>query len=96
MTAHPDHTLVSVVVGTQAPVTAVVHHEPDMPHDSGFTILLADAPDADDLADNIEDDPRVSTVCVHCAVDTWPEAGRGLDLARQHGEANRDDNGEWR
>lgn len=96
---HAEHALVCVVVGHEPPVTAVVYFddtEADMPTDSGFTLLLADAPDADDLADDIANDPRVSTVCLHCAIDNWPEAGRGFDLARRCGEANRDDNGDWR
>lgn len=96
-TAGIGHRLIALVVGTlDEPVDAVVCHAPssgELPSDTGFTILLADAPHADDLVD---DDPRVSTVCLDCALDRWPELGRGLDLAREHGEANLDDDtGEW-
>ncbi|HXQ85228.1 MAG: hypothetical protein WCE47_12670 [Gaiella sp.] len=32
---------------------------------------------------------------MHCLLDEHPEIGRGLDLAREHGAADLDDDGEW-
>jgi hypothetical protein len=26
-------------------------------------------------------------ICLECVLDEWPHVGRGLDLAREHGEA---------
>lgn len=85
---------VAVLVGHRPPVEAVVYHdERAIQTDSGFTVLLSDAPHADDLTD---DDPRLATVCVHCLIERHPEAGRGLDLARRNGEANRNlETGDW-
>ena len=40
-------------------------------------------------------DSGISLVCLHCLVDDHPEIGRGLDIAREHGVADLDENGEW-
>jgi hypothetical protein len=91
--------LVGVIVGTEGPVWAVAHNEPDPESDgkdSGFSILLSDAPE-----DPLELEPEalqaiMHTICLHCAIEEYPEVGRGLDLAKQHGFASRDpDTGEW-
>jgi hypothetical protein len=84
--------LLAVTVGAEPPIVAVIRHDDDnpLPHDSGFTILFTDAPD--ELPD--PDDPCVRTVCLHCLIDQHPEAGRGLDLAGKHGEAELL-NGTW-
>ena len=37
----------------------------------------------------------VTLVCLHCLLDDHPELGRGLDLAREHGAADLDENDEW-
>ena len=50
-------------------------------------------PDPDEV-DGL-DDPRVSLVCLHCLIDDHPEIGRGLDIAREYGVADLDDEGEW-
>jgi hypothetical protein len=34
-------------------------------------------------------------VCLHCLIDDHPEIGRGLDIAREYGVADLDENGEW-
>jgi len=40
------------------------------------------------------DEHEPDTVCLHCLLDDHPELGRGLDLAREYGEALLED-GEW-
>lgn len=61
--------------------------------DSGFSVLFSDAPDPDEV--HGPDDLRISLVCLHCLIDDDPELGRGLDIAREYGVADLDENGEW-
>jgi len=88
---------VAVAVGREPPVVAVIYHadaEDGAPADSGFDILFSDAPDNLDELD--PEDDRLQTVCLHCVIEDYPEAGRGMDLALKHGYAERDlDTGEW-
>jgi hypothetical protein len=63
------------------------------PTDSGFTVLFDDAPDAD--AAQGAEHPGISFVCLDCLIDDHPDLGRGLDIARQYGVADLDDDGEW-
>lgn len=89
--------IVAILVGKRRPITDVVYFEPapadDLPHDSGFTVLLDDAPPAWELRPN---DSRMQTDCLHCLIEEYPEVGIGLDMAKQHGAANCDpDSGEW-
>jgi len=79
------------VWGGTPPIYSIGYDEPGSVYDSGFTVLFDDAPDPDDVA---ADDERLSWVCLHCIIDEHPEIGRGLDLARQHGAADRK-TGEW-
>jgi hypothetical protein len=79
----------AIAVGSQPPIVRISFLEPEDDWDSGYLILYSDAPDLDN-----EVDDATTLVCVHCLVDHDPEAGRGLDLARQHGGASLDD-GEW-
>ncbi len=83
---------VALVWGTEPPAFSIGYGEPMWAGDSGFSVLFDDAPDPDEVQ---PDDPRVSLVCLHCLLDDHPELGRGLDLAREHGVADRDDDGEW-
>jgi hypothetical protein len=55
-------------------------------------VLFDDAPDPDELEG--PEDPRISLVCLNCLLDDHPELGRGLDLAREYGVADLDDNDE--
>lgn len=57
-------------------------------------MLFSDAPDPEDVHD-VNEHPGISLVCLNCLVDDHPELGRGFDLAREHGVADLDDNGEW-
>jgi hypothetical protein len=85
--------LVVVAVGTEPPVSAVVYHGESTPPDGGYTILFSDAPE--EPPDDPED-PRIHTICFHCLIESHPEVGRGLDLAKKHGSADRDpETGEW-
>ena len=85
---------VALVIGSERPVDSVLYREPMFPWDAGFDVLMDDAPYyADDLKEN---DERVQPVCLHCLINQWPELGKGLDLAREHGEAGYDaERGEW-
>ena len=53
-------------------------------------MLFDDAPDPDEVHGT--DDPRISLVRL---LDEHPEIGRGLDIARQYGIADLDENDEW-
>lgn len=61
--------------------------------------MFDDAPDPEDLdsAELPEDElpPGITLVCLHCLIDDHPEIGRGLDIAREYGVADLDDNNEW-
>lgn len=90
--SHPPARL-AVVVGTQAPVSAIVYREPEADgpaNDSGFTILMADGP-----KETLPTEDQLSTRCLACIIEAHPEAGRGLDLAQERGAAELDSNGEW-
>ena len=65
-----------------------------MAGDSGFTVLFVDAPEPEEL-DEHGQHPAVSLMCMHCLLDEHPEVGRGLDIARGHGVADLDEDGEW-
>jgi hypothetical protein len=52
-------------------------------------VLFSDVDPDDDLA---TDPPAI---CMHCLVDDHPEIGAALDLAREHGQVDLDDDGEW-
>ena len=83
----------AVVWGTAPPAHSIGREKPMWPGDSGFTVLFDDAPDPDEV-DGLEH-PGVSLVCLHCLLDEHPEIGRGLDIARQYGVADLDENDEW-
>jgi hypothetical protein len=70
-----------------AEVTTVMYFKSTHPRDSGFCCVSDHAP----LAPTADD---LVAICLDCLFDSHPEAGRGLDLARQHGRADFD-GGEW-
>lgn len=78
----------AIAVGSQPPIVRISYLKPEEGWDSGYMILFSDAPELDDLDDASE------LVCMHCLLNEHPEAGRGLDLARQHGGASLDGD-EW-
>ena len=84
---------VAWVLGSEPPAFSIGYEKPMWSGDSGFTVLLDDAPDVEDI--NATDHPGSSLVCLHCLLDEHPEIGRGLDIAREYGVADLDDDGEW-
>lgn len=82
------HRTIAIVAGSEPPVVSISWEPPLSPIDSGYCILLSDVePDSDD-----EDDSEL--VCLHCVIDDYPEIGRALELAREHGQVDLDD-GVW-
>lgn len=84
-----EHRKVCLVVGdTAAPIVSVIRRDQTQgAHDSGFTVITAEAPDSPD--DATDDD--YTTECLACLARTHPEAERGLILARAYGHAWWDD-----
>ena len=85
---------VAWVWGSEPPAFSIGHEEPMWPGDSGFTVLFDDAPDPED-AGRAGQHPAISLVCLHCLIDDHPEIGPGLDIAREYGVADLDEDGEW-
>jgi hypothetical protein len=85
-------TATAIVWGSSGPVVGVVYvpNEPDVHLDCEFSLVREDAPPDEPLPDT----PN-ALVHLECALDAWPGIGRGLDLARAHGEAELV-GGEWR
>ena len=80
---------VAIVAGSIPPVVSISWEPPKSPIDSAYCVLFSDVdPDDDDSADT-------ELVCMHCLVDDHPEIGRGLDIAREYGIADLDDEGQW-
>jgi hypothetical protein len=61
------------------PVRAVSYLEPGHDWDSGYA-RFSGPPDSD---------AKTAPVCLHCLIEEVPEIGRGMDVARRHGEAIR-------
>jgi hypothetical protein len=86
----------AVVWGGEPPAFSIGYEKPTVPGDSGFSVLFDDAPDPDDLpVDGNELPEGITVVCLCCLLDDHPEIGRGLDIAREYGVADLDDDGEW-
>ena len=85
---------VAIVWGGEPPAFSIGYDEPLGSWDSGFTVIFDDAPDPDDVAEGAQH-PGIAPVCLHCLLDDHPELGRGLDVAREHGAADLDDEGVW-
>ena len=82
-----------MVWGETAPAFSVASDKPLSRADSGFTVLFDDAPDPEEVEG--PEHPGVSVCCLGCLLDDHPELGRALDIARQHGVADLDENDEW-
>jgi hypothetical protein len=63
------------------PIRAVSYLKPEDSWDSGFAVWSVPPDAADDVGSAL--------VCLDCFIEDNPEAGRGMDLARKHGEAIR-------
>jgi hypothetical protein len=77
------------VLGERWPAKTISYLEPIGEWDSGFMVVLDDVPAAEDLSG----DELSVPVCLGCLVEEHPEVGRGLDLAREHGEIAWGDDG---
>ncbi len=75
-----------IVLGERWPAKAISYLEPIGEWDSGFYVVLEDAPEPDDVSD----DEPTQLVCLECLIEEHPELGQGLDLAREHGEIEWD------
>jgi len=83
---------VAIVVGERPPAMSISWERPVRPWDSGYCVIYSEL-DPDD-----DNDPTPSQlVCLHCLLeDDDAELGRGLDLARRHGQVDFDvQAGEW-
>jgi hypothetical protein len=87
------------VWGSEPPVFSIGYEKPSGANDSGFTVLFDDAPDPEEVdqaqLSEGEFPPGITFVCLHCLINDHPEIGRGLDIAREYGVADLDENGEW-
>lgn len=92
-----EHTrTVAMVWGSEPPAFSIGYETPRGPLDSGFSVLFSDAPDPKDFDEAADELPEgITLVCLHCLIEDHPELGRGLDLAREYGLADLDENGEW-
>jgi len=86
-----------MVWGSARPAFSIGWDPPNGDWDSGFTVLFDDAPDPDEVGEyeNPAEHPGIFTVHLSCLIETDPELGSGLDIAREHGVADLDDNGRW-
>jgi hypothetical protein len=87
-----SHGRVVIVVGEKPPAMSVSWEPPRSAIDSGFVVIFSELD-----PDNENDDTPSGVVCMHCLVEDGDEQlGRGLDLARLHGQVDWDvEAGEW-
>ena len=78
-------------VGEVPPAMSVSWAPPVGPGDSGYLVFFSEFD-----PDEIDEQPLIP-VCLHCLLeDDDGQLGRGLDLARQHGQVDWDwDDGVW-
>jgi hypothetical protein len=84
-----------IVVGVEPPAMSVSYVRPTSRYDSGFAVIFSEY-DLE-LAEDDPAQPSSTIVCLHCLVHAGDEQlGRGLDLARVHGQVDYDPElGEW-
>lgn len=80
---HGTNCVTSQTVLDGAPVTGVLWQEPLDATDSGFRCWSA----ADEELDDETYQKNRAIVCLHCMIDTHPEAGSLMDRARIEGFA---------
>ncbi len=80
---HGTFCTISQTVLDGAPVIGVLWQEPVHETDSGFRCWSA----ADDELDDETYQKNRSLVCIHCVIETHPEAGILMDRARVEGFA---------
>lgn len=95
---------IAFVWGTTPPAWTVAYEEPLDEWDSGFSVLLDDAPTSEELEGlpDGEKHPLMNVWCLHCLLDEHPEIGRGMDIARrafpggeEAGVAELGEDGRW-
>jgi hypothetical protein len=77
---------IAMTLGEQPPAMSISWSKPIAPVDSGYIVIFSEFdPDADD------DRTPTMTVCLHCLIQDGDEQlGRGLDLAKRHGQVDYD------
>jgi hypothetical protein len=68
------------------PIHAISYLQPEHEWESGFAAWSVPPERADDRGSQL--------ICLACFLDDHPEASRGMDLARRHGQAIYDGN-DW-
>jgi hypothetical protein len=58
--------------------------------DGSYILLDEDCPESGD-----DYTGELTVVCLDCLLDQRPEVGRGLDIAKRHHAAHRDEAGDW-
>ncbi len=82
----------AVLWGSEGQPISIGHGPPMWRNDSGFSIVLDDSPDPSEVEPG---DPGLGLICLICVIDDFPGIGVGLEIARQFGVADIDENGEW-
>ena len=80
--------------GSEKPAYSIGYDEPSWPNDTGFTVLFDDAPHPEDVPEDGQH-PLIAAMHTCCLLEEYPEIIPGLKLAREHGAADLDDDGEW-
>jgi hypothetical protein len=88
-----SHGPLVLTVGERPPAMSISWAPPVAPVDSGYLVFFADLLPDDPGFDELP----TQTVCLHCLIaDGDEQLGRGLDLAREHGQVDWDpDAEEW-
>ena len=84
---------VALVWGTEPPAFSIGWDEPLGPVDSGFSVLLSNAPDPQDV--RAAGHFLITTVCLDCLRTDHPGIDLGFAIAREYGVADLDDGGKW-
>ena len=85
-----------MVWGSEPPIFSIGYEQPTTDGDSGFSVLFDDAPEPEEFdGAELSGDQGVSVWCLGCLIEDHPEIGRGLDLAREYGAADLDEEGGW-
>jgi hypothetical protein len=84
----------AIVLGKESPIVAVCFDRENgvQGRDSGFMIVFSDAPPP---GDSLEEG-TTGVADLGCLIDEFPDLGVVLDLAREHGEVWRAEDGVWK
>ena len=80
----------AIVVGERPPAMSISWEQPRRPWDSGYCVIFSEVDPGDEVS--VSD-----LVCLRCLIEDGDAAlGRGLELARRHGQVDFDlETGEW-